>query len=69
MSLKEKQQLDNARLAVYEYFSSNTDEPLLVRARKQRELASEVQRAEKAYEAAYARQIRNKFLQLGNETI
>lgn len=63
---QEKQKLEQAKLAAYEYFSSKTDDSVLVRCRKQRELASDIQQAQQAYNTAYAIAMRNKFLQLGD---
>ena len=62
---KEKEAMDKARLAVHEYYWAQTDDNILVRCRKQKQLVEELQRAEKAYKEAYAKSVRDTFLQLG----
>ncbi len=66
--LKEKQQRDQAKLAMHEYYWKRTAvDNIFEAARTQRQLVEEYQRAQKAYEAAYAKQMRRKFLDLIEE--
>ncbi len=66
--LKEKQQRDQAKLAMHEFYWKRTAvENIFESARTQRQLVEEYQRAQKAYEAAYAKQMRRKFLDIIEE--
>lgn len=66
--LKEKQQRDQAKLAMHEFYWKRTAvDNIFEAARTQRQLVEEYQRAQKAYEAAYAKQMRRKFLDLIEE--
>jgi hypothetical protein len=66
--LKEKQQRDQAKLAMHEYYWKRTAvENIYESARTQRRLVEEYQRAQKAYEVAYAKDMRRKFLDLDEE--
>jgi len=66
--VKEKQRRDSAKLAMHEHFWKRTSiENIFESSRKQRQLVDEYQQAQKAYEVAYARQMRRKFLDIAEE--
>jgi hypothetical protein len=66
--VKEQQQRDQAKLAMHEYYWKRTaTDNILEAARTQRQLVENYQRAQKAYELAYAKSMKRKFFDFSEE--